>query len=331
MNARHWRRWLRIGQFCVTVGLVVWLLRQIAWSSLLPLFASMRWEFLVAGMGCLIVCHLINIVRWGYLLDQQPVGWSKLLVFYGAGLFSNNFLPTGIGGDGVRAILLGRVTTPGRAILSVVLDRGIGLVALSALLAAGIWAGIPTVLDLPVDGLHISLGTFRIIVVVVLGISMIILMTLVVWRLSPTVRSTALRLITELIERCDLPQWTKGEWSRRLAGGYLLSVFSHICIVVATACMLQAIWVTLPLSAILWLVILSSLSLLLPIAVNGIGVAEGVYVVVLISYGLPTSAGLGCALLMRMAAMLLSMVGGVALLQRRVPIIVDVTGSKLPA
>jgi hypothetical protein len=290
----------------------------------------MRWLFLMAGVGCLIICHLINIVRWGYLLDQRTVGCSTLLLFYGAGLFSNNFLPTGIGGDGVRAMLLGRVITPGRAILSVVLDRGIGLVALSALLAAGVWAGMPPVLDSTAGGLNTRLGNSRVITLALLGIGLIALLTVAAWWLSPTVRSATLRVRTGLIERWDLPRWTAGEWSRRIAGGYILSVCSHVCIAVATGCMLQAIWVTLPPSAALWLVILSSLSLLLPIAVNGMGVVEGVYVMLLSSYGVPTAAGLGCALLMRLAAMLLSMVGGVALLQRRVPIILKASGEKIP-
>ncbi len=127
-------------------------------------------------------------------------------------------------------------------------------------------------------------------------------------------------LAGSLGQRWDPPHWTLGQWARCFAGGYALSVFSHLCIVAAMWVILLAIQIEVPVVAAIWLVLLSSVSLLLPVAVNGIGVVEGVYILVLSSYGVPTSVGVGFAVVMRMVALAVSLSGGLALLQRWVPI-----------
>src|SRR5262245_15094734 len=107
-SARHWRSWLRMAQMVVTLSLIAWLFSQIEWSSLWSLLIHARWGLVTLSMALLIVNHMINVGRWQYLLEQRAVGFGTLLVLYGAGVFSNNFLPTGIGGDGVRVALLSR-------------------------------------------------------------------------------------------------------------------------------------------------------------------------------------------------------------------------------
>jgi uncharacterized membrane protein YbhN (UPF0104 family) len=316
VTVRSRRPWLRVAQVVVTVGLIGWLFRQVEWPRLVALLASLRWDFVVLAVLFLLLCHLINIVRWRFLL-QQPAGFGTLLVFYGAGLFSNNFLPTGIGGDGVRAALLSRVVAPGRAIVSVALDRGIGLIALSALLAAGWWAGLPPGLDLGGERVA-ALGA--ILPAALLAAGALVVLAALVWRQSPRVRATLRGWLARWGERWQPPRWTLGQWSRCLAGGYGLSVCSHLCIVAATWALLQAMRIEVAPAAAIWLVITTSVSLLVPVAVNGIGVVEGVYVVVLGSYGVTASVGLGFALLMRAVGLLVSLAGGLALLQRRVPV-----------
>src|SRR5215471_1110572 len=137
-------------QLIITVGLMAWLLSQVQWSSIQLLLTNARWHLFVFSVGALFINHLINVARCRYLLDQRQIGYTTLLSLYGAGLFSNNFLPTGIGGEGVRVALLNRHVPLGRAMFSVVLDRGIGLIALSALFAFGLLGGLPADLNLSV-------------------------------------------------------------------------------------------------------------------------------------------------------------------------------------
>ena len=76
----------------------------------------------------------ISTLKWRIL--QGPVGlpstpYLRLLGFYFTGMFFNLFLPTIIGGDAVKALLLARETgAPARATMSVFMERNTGLCAL---------------------------------------------------------------------------------------------------------------------------------------------------------------------------------------------------------
>src|SRR5262249_3022371 len=98
---------------------------------------------------------------------------------------------------------------------------------------------------------------------------------------------------------------------------YIMSVISHLFIVAALWSILMAIGVEVAPVGALWMMIIGSLSLLLPIAVNGMGLLEGAYVVVLGSYGVPPSIGLGVALIMRGVSLLVSLLGGLLMLNQR--------------
>jgi uncharacterized membrane protein YbhN (UPF0104 family) len=267
------------------------------------------------SLGLLFANHLINVIRWYYILDQHHVSYSTLLVLYGTGLFSNNFLPTGIGGDGVRVALLNRHIGLGRAMFSVILDRGIGLIALSALFALGLIGGLPPGLDFGVgDHLHIPRTS---VLYAPVALIILALVGLMAWQSMPTLH---LRLIGAISKRAavwDMPRWSVRRWLQRLSGAYLISVGSHLCIVAATWSTLIAMRIDVSPVAAIWLVVISSLSLLLPIAVNGMGVVEGVYVIVLGSYGVTSSIGLSVALIVRLIALLVSLFGGLLMLNRR--------------
>ena len=87
------------------------------------------------GVGVLLYMagQAISTLKWRILLG--PVGLStpylRLLGFYFTGMFFNLFLPTIIGGDAVKAVLLARETgAPARATMSVFMERKSGCVAL---------------------------------------------------------------------------------------------------------------------------------------------------------------------------------------------------------
>src|SRR5208283_4934305 len=98
------------------------------------LMTHAHWKLVLLSVALLLICHLINVSRWQYLMQQKSLLYMKLLAFYGIGLFSNNFLPTGIGGDGVRTILTSRYVSLPEAIIFVGLDRIIGLTTLGVVL-----------------------------------------------------------------------------------------------------------------------------------------------------------------------------------------------------
>jgi uncharacterized protein (TIRG00374 family) len=316
VKAKRSGSWLRTLQLLMTIVLIAWLLRKIDWLSIGLVLTNARWSLVVLSIAGLCLSHLINVMRWHYLLDQRHVSFGTLLAIYGAGLFSNNFLPTGIGGDGVRVALLNRHVPLGRAMFSVVLDRGIGLIALSALFAFGLWGGLPPNLDF---GISRRLGWFvgwNVLMLVVVVLAALLVAGLLMLHRLPAARARILGVFARRTIAWDVSRWSIYQWLQRVSWAYLISVGSHLCIVAAIWATLGAMRVDVPPVAAIWLVVISSMSLLLPIAVNGIGVVEGVYVIVLGSYGVASSVGLSVALVVRAIALLVSLAGGILTVNR---------------
>lgn len=100
--------------------------------------ASPAW--LAAGLGLYVLMILISAWRWGLLLRAQQIAlrFRTLSSSFFVATFFNNFLPSNIGGDVVRvadtAPAAGSKTL---ATTIVLIDRGIGLLALVLIAAVG--------------------------------------------------------------------------------------------------------------------------------------------------------------------------------------------------
>src|SRR5579859_6811523 len=97
-----WLRYLRIG---VAVVLLVYLLSTIAWSQFFSAIANVRLP--LVGLAFLLSTASVasKAKRWGIALKSRGITASDryLLVSYLVSMFFNNFLPSGMGGDAVRA------------------------------------------------------------------------------------------------------------------------------------------------------------------------------------------------------------------------------------
>ncbi|HWN23616.1 MAG TPA: lysylphosphatidylglycerol synthase transmembrane domain-containing protein, partial [Candidatus Sulfotelmatobacter sp.] len=125
-------------QLAVTVTLLIWVFHdphQRAQMATALRAADYRW------VGGAIVAYLIveiaAAVRWQILLRVQKIRLSlpRLSGLFLIGMFYNQFLPGGTGGDIIKSYLLLKETAEHKAgaLLAVVFDRLIGLVALVAI------------------------------------------------------------------------------------------------------------------------------------------------------------------------------------------------------
>src|SRR6187200_522820 len=94
--------------------------------------ADYRW--IGAAFVAYLVVELAAVIRWNILLKVQQIHLSNARVgaLFLIGMFYNQFLPGGTGGDIMKSYLLLK-ETPGKAtgaLLAVVFDRMVGLVAL---------------------------------------------------------------------------------------------------------------------------------------------------------------------------------------------------------
>lgn len=310
---RWYTSWLRLIQVAGTLILSVVLARSVDWGQLAGLMRELRWGYIALAALLLLVTHLVNVVRWRWLLRPAAVPYRTLLNYYGAGLFSSNFLPTGIGGDGVRAALASRHVPAGRAVVSVALDRGLGLAVLFVFVLPGMWFGLPAGLLTAPAGWQRWAGPAALAALAGAGLAALL------WRRVPRLRELAARLSRRwlALPAGEAEGWRF--WAARLGGGAFCSFWAILCIVLAHIAFLGALGLPLSPGAAIWMVVLSSLSLLAPIAINGLGVMESVYILVLAGYGVGSGAALGVALLARLAIVGYSLLGGLLALRAGAP------------
>ena len=132
---------LTIIQISVTVGLLIWVFHdptQRAQMAKALRLADYRW--VAAGILAYVIVEVAAALRWQVLLRVQNIRLSppRLSGLFLIGIFYNQFLPGGTGGDIIKSYLLLKETPEHKAgaLLAVVFDRLIGLVALVTLTVA---------------------------------------------------------------------------------------------------------------------------------------------------------------------------------------------------
>ena len=132
---------LSILQISVTVALLIWVFHdptQRAQMAKALRLADYRW--IAAGVFAYIIVEVAAAVRWQVLLRVQNIRLSatRLTGLFLIGIFYNQFLPGGTGGDIIKSYLLLKETPDHKAgaLLAVVFDRLIGLVALVTITVA---------------------------------------------------------------------------------------------------------------------------------------------------------------------------------------------------
>jgi glycosyltransferase 2 family protein len=95
--------------------------------------------WIIAAIAAYILVEVAAAVRWQILLRVQGIrlSWPRLSGLFFIGMFFNQFLPGGTGGDIIKSYLLLKETPEKKAgaLLAVLFDRLIGLVALVSITA----------------------------------------------------------------------------------------------------------------------------------------------------------------------------------------------------
>jgi hypothetical protein len=302
---KNWRVWLRILQVVVTLSLIVFLFTGIQWSEVRDTLYSLQWNYFSLAAFLFLLIHLVNVYRWQWLVNSPTPNYAQLICMYGAGLFANNFLPTGVGGDGIRAALLSRFIAVPKAVLSVALDRGIGVLTLFIFLFPALLSGDPPFFMQNWLALQTNIFTVGKWLFAVFLISLFFL-----WFIRSYACSVAKTLVKYVGGR-SFNTATLFSGSKTGLAGVLCSIVSITLLILSNHFVLMSLGIETNISIAIWLVICSSLSLLAPISVNGLGVFESVYVIILSSYGISHSSALSVALLIRLLTLLFSLLGGI--------------------
>ncbi len=270
-------------------------------SRAAQLMAQVALPLLAATLVALLMANLVGTLRWHLILSAETPspGPAVLLKIVLVGLFFNQVLPTGVGGDAVRVWRCCKLGIGlGAALRSILLDRACGYLVLIVAYAAS----LPSLLHILTDRRQKAL------VVVMLGAGLLGLVALFVLdRLpQPLLR---LRLIAPLAE---LSRGSRRLFTKPARCAVVLGLSALTIGLTILAFKLVADGIGSRLSFGSWLAIVPPVTLLqlLPISLAGWGVREVALVVVLASFGVLPEAALATSILLGLCLIIISLPGG---------------------
>jgi glycosyltransferase 2 family protein len=297
------------GRVIVSVALLAVVAASIDWDVLTDSLSGAAWGWFVLGVVLIGLALLVGAFRWYLLLHgaELPTTPADTLRAYAIGIFSNNFLPTGFGGDPLRAWLIGRSGKPlARALTSVFVDRGAALAALFCIGWIGYLAApvsVPRQLE-TIFFLVSGAGLIALIVGVVLlrrrGLGRYVPSAIRPWA------SEVARTLREYGHNHRLQIQTLG-----------LSLGYQVLSIASLWALSEAIGLDLSPAVLAIVVPIVLLATLAPISVAGLGVREGTYVLLLGDLGVSSSDATLLSLFTVAALALASLPGGVAIAMGR--------------
>ncbi len=134
-----WVRW--IGTI-LSLGLFAWLVTRLDWGLLAAQLAGLNPWVLALALGLYLASQAFNTLRWCALLWAHGVSisfWQAFRIAW-SGIFASNFLPSTIGGDGLRMVaVLPYARSKAVAVGSVALDRLINMANYACLLPVPVY------------------------------------------------------------------------------------------------------------------------------------------------------------------------------------------------
>lgn len=222
---------------------------------------------LFAATGALFVgVQVISAFRWQLLARIVGVGgrYRDYLGYFFIGMFTNIFVPGLVGGDALRAIYLGR--RHGRmaeAFASVAADRGAGLLGL--VWFAALVSLLITKVQLPPSVLHVTLAVAALSVAAYLAAPLAVPFALRIKRLNSVLSPLARYLRSPIA----------------LLPALALSVALQFSFAFCQYVLGIALGLQIPLTVFLLTVPISNVIASIPISINGLGLREASYVVLM--------------------------------------------------
>lgn len=300
-------RVLRVG---VTALLVGWVVMTVEWGEFGRTVAGTDPVYLTLALVVSPLLVLVNTWKWRILLEPLGVRgrFGTCFQLYLLSKFFNNVLPTHVGGDVLRGVMLGRSQGRTAATLaSVAVERATGLVAL-LLVALGVLAWDRGAVFPPfvLWGALAAVGALGVAVVLVLSPEI----------LARIQARAHLPLLGKLGRFQASVQTYKGH-GRPLAAAFAISFLFYALAVANVYLAARAFGAPLgPTEAAVATPVIMVI-MLFPVSVGGIGLTEWAYIFVLGLFGVGSEAALSTALLMRAKALLLGLAGGLLYMARK--------------
>ncbi|PKO14133.1 hypothetical protein CVU37_14950 [candidate division BRC1 bacterium HGW-BRC1-1] len=289
----------------------------------LRLMARTHIGWLAAAFALLIAGQALSIWKWKLLLRGagSHVGFWLLVRASFIGLFYNNFLPGSVGGD-VAKLMLVQAHTAGRAraAASIFMQRNTGVAGLLLL-------GLPVALIHPVRlsffpmpflALNNMATWFAVAAAGYVAINALMLSRRTyarLWKYLARPEGGSPRLRHRLAEKVQRLHASLLLFRATLKSALVLSVVTQLLDCVIAYCVGLGLGIELPFTFYLVCVPLITLAQLIPITLNGLGLREALYLLLMGSAGVSPEAATGLSLLTFGLGFMLSLTGGLLLLR----------------
>lgn len=314
IGTRRWKSGLAItAKIAFSAILMMFLFSRIPLASVLETIQRANPDYLASAWLLLLASNVLGAYQWERLLaatDTRIAFW-KVCAYYHVGLFFNNFLPANIGGDIARVAEAERHgPTRAAAISTVVMDRLIGTVAL---------AGLALLTTLPaIDRFHL-----RVVYLALVGffcLSLVLLWAVFHPKLLPAIERMLSRvglsgLKPHLDDLALRLQNFRGR-RRLLFGLFAVALVVQLARIGVHILVARALGIDVPATYFFLFVPLLAVIVSLPISLNGIGVREGVGVVLFGLVGVHRNQAFSLQFTTYLVAVAVSLLGALVFLAR---------------
>jgi uncharacterized protein (TIRG00374 family) len=286
----------------ITLGLFYALVTRIDLNATVGLMAATDWRSVLGMVGVMVLQVIVAVFRWHRIMISKGVHISvrRSARYFWLGLFFNQLLPSSIGGDAIRGYCLVRDgQSLGRATLSVLLDRILGMAGLVVLIALA----IPYAMNL-INNPEMQWGMMSALLVVIAGFIAILFIDIFTRRFS------SWRVMKGLTTLASDARQLLG--SRQGLGLVLFSVLIHILSIVVLGMLSSALSIKVDWIALIIIVPITTLLITIPLSIAGWGVREGVMVVGLGYVGIAPEEALALSILYGLLTLVVALPGVLA-------------------
>ena len=261
------RAWCSFGvKLTAGISLLGFLFFHYDLHRVLQLLSRERPIMFAATVVLFVSVQFVSAYRWQLLARLNGIcgKYRDYLAYYFIGMFTNVFVPGLIGGDALRAYYLGRRHNRiADALGSVVADRGVGLLALFWFAAgASLWIGRQ---QLPESVLQVTLGLAAVSMLAYLAGP-------IIWISFSKIRGLN-RLLTPMIPYVSRPI--------SLIPAIALSGFLQFAFALCQYLLGLGLGLQVPLTTFLLIVPIANVVASLPVTINGLGLREASYLLLL--------------------------------------------------
>ena len=297
--------WLKFVLGVILLGLLGWL---VDWPGTLRILRRADMGLVLLSAGIIVAAIVVSTIKWQRLTRVVcgPLPFLPLLRAYWIGSFISNYLPSNVGGDLVRVLVLRSWAPIEQLAGSVLVERLTGVAALA--LISALCLGIR-----PVEPWKLNVALWLLVAAIVGGLALVVAAGAHLIRGGSALMARLPSLFRKVSVKVD--RFGEAVAGYRHAPGELLvagawSLLFYGLLILYQFGLLRAVGSSITLWDTALVAPLVPLVSLLPVTANGLGLTEGAIVLFYTQMGVPPEQAFAAALLRRLVTIGTSLPGG---------------------